>query len=205
MIRRPDSKPKVNTSWFKQRLVDRGVSMRGLAKKMSPQLDVAAVSLMLRGVRKMQLQEAEQVSKLLNVPLSDVLKNAGIKTDLSGARTVPVVGWVSDNKEAHLDWSADSDHIEGPRDLPADVVAVQVRAPSSPADGEILFLQQPSAAIGGLVGRKCLIGFDSDLVVVGYLRRGYRPGLFNVWTDAGATVADVSVKWAAPILWIKTA
>jgi hypothetical protein len=179
--------------------------MRGLAKKMTPQLDVASVSLMLRGERKMQLNEAEQISRLLNVSLADVLKNAGIKTDVGGSRHVPIVGWVSDQKEAHLDWSADSDHIEGPRDLPPDVVAVQVRAPSSPADGEILFMQQPAADIAGAIGRKCLVGFDSGLVVVGYLRRGYRPGVFNIWTDAGATVSDVSVKWAAAILWIKTA
>lgn len=50
----------MNTEWFRQLLSTRKLSQRGLAKLM--ELDPAAVSLMLRGQRKMTNEEAHQVS-----------------------------------------------------------------------------------------------------------------------------------------------
>ena len=48
----------MQTEWFKQKLAERKLSQRQLAKLMG--LDPAAVSLMLRGQRKMTNEEAHQ-------------------------------------------------------------------------------------------------------------------------------------------------
>ena len=57
----------MNTEWFRQLLSTRKLSQRGLAKLL--ELDPAAVSLMLRGQRKMTNEEAHQISMILGVPI----------------------------------------------------------------------------------------------------------------------------------------
>ena len=68
---------EVDTQWFRQRLADRELSMRKLAKILH--VDVAAVSLMLRGRRGMRLEEATTIAEVLHVPLSQVLTHAGVR------------------------------------------------------------------------------------------------------------------------------
>ena len=53
----------MDTKWFRDRLADRGLSQRALARQMA--LDAAAVSLMLRGKREMKLTEAAEIARLL--------------------------------------------------------------------------------------------------------------------------------------------
>lgn len=66
----------VDTRWFQTRLADRKLSQRSLAKVLG--LDPAAVSLMLRGKRKMTAEEAVEVSRVLGVDVEEVLRHAGI-------------------------------------------------------------------------------------------------------------------------------
>lgn len=61
----------MDTNWFRDRLADRGLSQRALARIMG--LDAAAVSLMLRGRRVMKLTEAAEIARLLGVPAEDVM------------------------------------------------------------------------------------------------------------------------------------
>jgi DNA-binding Xre family transcriptional regulator len=67
----------IDTKWFKNRLLDRQVSQRQLARRIG--LDPAAVSLMLRGQRRMQLSEAAAIARELGCSLNDVLEHAGIE------------------------------------------------------------------------------------------------------------------------------
>ncbi len=67
---------KIDTRWFQDRLADRQVSQRKLASMLN--LDPAAVSLMVRGKRKMSAAEAAEVARVLNVSVDEVLARAGI-------------------------------------------------------------------------------------------------------------------------------
>lgn len=71
----------VDTRWFQNTLADKRLSQRGLAKHLK--LDPAAVSLMIRGKRKMSAAEAAEVARFLNVGVEEVLGRAGV------ARTIP--------------------------------------------------------------------------------------------------------------------
>lgn len=73
----------VDTRWFQNRLADKRISQRHLATVLS--LDPAAVSLMLRGKRKMSAAEAAEVSRVLNVDVEEVLRRAGIDLGLVAA------------------------------------------------------------------------------------------------------------------------
>jgi len=68
---------RVDTRWFQDRLADKRLSQRQLAARMN--LDPAAVSLMLRGRRKMSAAEAAEIARYLGVEVDDVLHHAGVQ------------------------------------------------------------------------------------------------------------------------------
>lgn len=78
----PNSQDRTDTRWFRERLSDAQLSQRKLAQHLH--LDPAAVSLMLRGKRKMSTKEATELAKLLRVPVQEVVLRAG------NTATVPV-------------------------------------------------------------------------------------------------------------------
>lgn len=65
----------IDTRWFKDMLADRRLSQRRLAALMG--LDPAAVSLMIRGKRKLSTAEASEIARLLNVGVEEVAARAG--------------------------------------------------------------------------------------------------------------------------------
>lgn len=65
-----------NTRWFQNRIADVRLSQRRVAKHLG--LDPAAVSLMIRGKRKMSAAEAAELARLLGVTVNDVMHHAGI-------------------------------------------------------------------------------------------------------------------------------
>ena len=66
---------QIDNRWFIGRLADKQISQRKLAKHLG--LDPAAVSLMLRGKRKMSASEAADIARLLGVGTDEVLARAG--------------------------------------------------------------------------------------------------------------------------------
>lgn len=66
---------EVDTRWFQDRLADKRLSQRKLASMMN--LDPAAMSLMIRGKRKMSGAEAAEIAKFIGVSVDEVLVRAG--------------------------------------------------------------------------------------------------------------------------------
>lgn len=66
---------QVDTHWFHGVLADKRMSQRRLAALMG--LDPAAVSLMLRGKRKMSANEVAEMARLLGVSVQEILVRAG--------------------------------------------------------------------------------------------------------------------------------
>lgn len=66
----------MDTRWFQDRLMDRGISQRALARHLG--LDPAAVSLTLHGKRKLTAQEAADMAVVLDVGIEDVMQKAGL-------------------------------------------------------------------------------------------------------------------------------
>lgn len=77
--------PQIDTRWFQNQLADKRLSQRQLAKRMD--LDPAAVSLMLRGKRKMTANEAVEIANMLGVSADEVLMRAGSAPTLPAARS----------------------------------------------------------------------------------------------------------------------
>lgn len=192
---------RVNTGWFKDRLAERDLSMRRLAKLL--ELDPSAVSLMLRGKRVMTADEANRISGLLTIPVTEVLAQAGIPIE-DGARQLQIKAHVDARGVLTPITSKNLRRIAAPRDVPANGLALQIRAPDLYQDGWVLFAGAFDSRVAALIDRLCVIEIANDGHMVGTLKRGYDDERFNLVPFTGATAAaNVAVKSAAPVLWIR--
>lgn len=156
-------KQEIDADWFKDKLSEQRKSLRGLARHM--EMDPSAVSRMLSGQRRMQVQEANQIALFLGTTVSEVLNHAGMAVDLDGQPTRILLA-------ATIDERGYLHRLMDPKPLPQSVIeraqaaigksnrkviAAQVRASSGPLavmdDAVVLFnhtdIVEP-AAIGSL-------------------------------------------------------
>ena len=190
----------VNTKWFRTQLMEREMSMRGLAKKMN--LDPASVSLMLRGMRRMTNTEAHSIAMLLGVSVTEVLRQAGVPiTD--DVNTVALVGTVDASGRVRSVTSKVRHQV--PPDVPSDGFALQVRCATSPADGWLILCASPVLQPEAALERLAVVTMENGTRMVGTLKRGYENGFFNVVTTipASDTLENQSVTGANPVLWIR--
>lgn len=191
----------MNTEWFVRRLENRKLSQRGLAKMMG--LDPSAVSLMFRGKRKMTIQEAAQMAVLLDVPAGDVLTNAGVKLP-PPAKMVPMIGYVVEHDQVALLGEANHELIEGPGELAADSICVRCQYGHNEfMDGWILFANSMNGSPELAIDTLAICAIKGDGMKVARIKRGYRRGHYNLVTNS-ATMQNVELAWASPIVWIKT-
>ena len=191
----------MNTEWFKQKLADRKLSQRKLAKLMG--LDPAAVSLMLRDQRRMTSEEAHFIASTIGMPVTEVLRQAGIEV-LDDVRHVPISAAVDHKGAVTLFPEKTHDRVHGPADCPTGTYAVQCRSPSAMQDGWLLFVSPAQQEPNDLLDRICLVTLKTGVQVTAVLRRGYRTGAHNLltWPEREQRT-DVDVAWASHILWIK--
>lgn len=191
----------MQTDWFKQKLAERKLSQRQLAKLMG--LDAAAVSLMLRDQRKMTNEEAHFIASTIGVPVTEVLRRAGIEV-LDDVRSVPISASMDDHGEITIFPDKTHDKVHGPADCPVGTYAVQVRAPTVVQDGWLIFVSPTQQEANALLDRLSLVTFAKGVQTMGVLKRGYRSGTFNVVRlIARDVLQDKTVAWASPVLWVK--
>lgn len=191
----------MNTEWFRQLMASKKLSQRQLARLLD--LDPAAVSLMLRGQRKMTNQEAHQISVILGMPITEVLRQAGIEV-LDDVRRVNVTGYIDADAVVTLFPRRTYDKVVGPADCPEGTYALQKRTPNSPQDGWMYFVSPSEDEPRAHLGQLCCTALDNGEHLVCFLQRGYRTGTFNLIRCTGKIErTDANVVWASPVLWVK--
>lgn len=193
----------MNTTWFKSKLSDRKLSQRGLARLLD--LDPAAVSLLLRGQRRMTPQEAQSIATVLGVPVTEVLRQAGIDVT-EDVRRVQITGYADEQGIVTLFPAKTYDHVSGPADCPSGTHGIQIRAPGLPQDGWLLFVAPVEHDPAQHIDHLCTAALDTGQQVISVIRRGYRSGTHNLVNYPSMSIRpDCKLVWAAPILWIKPA
>lgn len=191
----------INTDWFKGLMADRRISQRELAKKLG--VDHSALSLTFRGKRNMKMNEAADLARLLGVPVADVMENAGIKPD---ERSIPLKGWIDGHNELHYE---DSDiRVTCPSPMPEGSFAIQYRTSGTPIehnDGWTMFVRTPQRGVPAeCINRTCLVKLSEGVQMVGFVKRGYIKGRYNLILNASQHMNDVELEWATPIAFIET-
>lgn len=195
----------IDSAWFVNQLQERGMSQRRLAKDMG--IDPASVHRLLQGKRPMRFDEATQLSVLLGVTVSDVLRHAGLP--VGAGETLPVIGYVNGDGEAHIDWGHEQGRVPAPLAMAPNSVAVvlqTVGTPLDPMDGWVMYLRPPVDGVpADAVWRMCLVRIaGSGTILLRYLRRGYRKDRYTLVGINTASVSDAGLDWATPIEHIKT-
>ena len=192
----------MNTEWFRQVLAAKKLSQRRLAGLM--ELDPAAVSLMLRGQRRMTNEEAHQLSVILGVKTTEVLRQAGIAVS-DDVRHVKVTGYIDEKAVVTLFPRRTHDKVVGPADCPEGTYALQMRTPGNQKDGWMYFVSPAEDDPRAHLGQLCCVALENGDHLVAFAQRGYRSGTFNL-LQSGTSEAlrtDCVVVWASRILWIK--
>lgn len=189
----------INTAWFVERLAERRISQRQLARLMG--LDPAAISLMLRGKRRMTVDEAAQMAVLLQSTTTDVLVAAGVP--VLGGERVPVLGHLQPDGTVVLSAEGAHDTVEAPPGIPVEAAAVQSRA-GDLTDGWLYFTSQAHGKPDACLGSLALVAQRDGSLGIAHVRRGYRRGTFNLVNVANTALQSVELAWAAPVYWIRT-
>lgn len=191
----------MNTDWFRDRLQDKQLSQRRLAKML--EVDPAAISLMFRGKRRMTPHEAHQISVILGVPLNEVMRHAGIEVT-EDVRRVPVSAYVDEHGVVTSMPFGTHDTVMGPADCPVGTFAIQVRSHSSIKDGWLLFVTPAQRPAIENADQLCLVATTEGKQLMAVVRRGYRRDTHNliVWPSM-AMLADTQAAWTSTVLWIK--
>ena len=191
----------IDTTWFRQQLAARKLSQRALARLMK--IDAAAVSLMLRGHRRMTNQEAHKLASVLGTKVTEVLRHSGVDV-IDDVRKVPISAWV--NNEGAVSLFPDKTHavVAGPADCPTGTYCVQCRAPSEPQDSWLLFVNPAQEQPENCLEYLCVVAIDHGALTTANVRRGYRPGRWNLlmWPNREFR-PDVTVAWCSKVTWIK--
>lgn len=163
-------------------------------------IDPPAVSLLLRGKRKITAAETVQIATALGVSVEEILEHLGVEAPLGAS--VPIVGTFNDKGEI-------TPRKKGPRApgnpvVPADAVAIRNEDPISAHYGWTAYYQPRGNGISqDAVGRTSVCTLKNGKQVMGYLRAGMKSGRYTVVPLANPPIENVEVASAAPVLWVK--
>lgn len=199
--KRANGSARMNTLFFKNRLKDRDISQRKLAQLLK--LDPAAITLMLKGERRMQPAEAKVIAELLNVPITEVLREAGIPVS-EDVGAVPIAGSVDGSGRVTLMPVGTHEMITAPTDVPRDGYALQMRAFGDAQDGWVLYVSDASTVPDDHLDRLCAVSISDGRAVVAFVRRGYRQGRHNLmlWPSR-EPLHDQALASVSPVLWLR--
>jgi len=193
----------VNTRWFKDQLEDRQISQRKLAKAIG--IDPSAVSLMLRGLREIKVEEAIQLAQILGLPKDDVLANLGVdlsQDDRTGER-VAVAGYITEGGRVIEGPAMGPKTVPMPPDVPPGTVALRDQSGTT-WDGWVTYYKPVDYVMPEAIGRFSVVEvMGSGEKFVKVLRHGFEPGTYRL-IGVNGTASDVGrIRSASPVIWVR--
>lgn len=197
---------QVNKQWFQERLADRKLSQRGLAKLLG--MDASSLSLLLSGKRRMKIEQAAEIARLLNVPVETVMKHGGADVRTTeGIRKLPLVGWIDGAGNVSMDWTKTDTTVAFDCELPGTAGALQYRTAQTPADmndgwlAAILPPREPDET--QMLDRFCIVGLKGGQTLARKVRRGYTPGRHTLIAMFAEPIHDAEIAWFSPVVLIR--
>lgn len=197
---------RFNKRYFQGIIAERGKTQREVAAAM--ELDPSALSLIFSAQRKLQLDEAAELARLLDLPLTEVFKNAGIEPPKTHA--VALRGWIDAQGETHFFSERGGGLVDCPIELPEGAMAFQARTAMSKLehwDGWLFFVPPPvvagagskeADAVSGAMNRLTIAKLMNGGAVLGYLKKGYTRGRYSLYLG-DQVVQDAQLEWAVPV------
>ena len=191
-----------NSQWFKGKLADLNIKQSELADKLS--IDPAGVSLMLRGRRKIRIEEAGVIAKILSVPVEDVLRHAGVDTEVIQDHMTPVVGWIDIDGRIHEDGVEGAKHVVRPAELDFTGLALRYQCDGA-MDGALVYFHPGEGIEPSSIGRAAVVETKDGQKLLRTIKRGYDRGMFSA-TNLGSNSKmpdQLALVSAYPVQWMR--
>jgi predicted transcriptional regulator len=192
----------MNAEWFRNQFRTKKLSQNRAADLLEMQR--SGLSRLLSGERRMALLEAHKFSEMLNVPLSEVIRQAGIETR-QDVLPVPVKGFV--DRDCKITYFPQRVHQKAlaPVDCSAGTFAVQRHDRKSSHDGWLYFVAPEELDPRSSLYNLCLCTLASGEQLLATVMRGYHAGLFNLADDRADNplLSDVALVHVCKVVWIK--
>lgn len=191
---------EVDRRYFEGLMRDKDLSLRALAKRMG--LGHSQLSLTFSGDRKLQLDEAVQLSSIFGVPLARIIQAMGVEAGPVGDSRISVIGSVNGDGTVTIHDRDTVERTTAPFGVPEDGVAVQFRTAGTPLDwldGSIVFCAKPDGIDQAALGRLSLCQIKGGPAVVAAVRRGYQENTFNLFGPHQRE--NARLEWASPVLF----
>lgn len=198
---------KIDSRWFEDIFLARDLAKQQVAASIG--MDPSTFSKFLRGSRRLTLEEARELARVLSVPWDEFCPRIGIKPLTGQAPDQLLIrGWVDGEFKVH--WGAPKGPKMAPRPgfMAKGLAVVRMQTLGSPfegMDGALVYYQPQKGVDPNCVGKFCLVqvsgGENWYLAVV---KRGYAPGTYTLLTLAGLSLqTDVEIAVAYPTLELK--
>lgn len=192
---------EINKEFFTDRLRAIKLSQRQLAKKIG--IDAAAMSYTFSGKRRMAMEEAKAIADVLMLPVTEVMRQAGIDVT-DDVRKVPIAGFIGSGSVVSLLPKGTHDLVVAPGDVPHGSFALQIRTSGSPYDGWLAFVSGQQQPPGELLDRYAILATSDGQMLSAMIRRGYKQKLHNLMLlPEGNVLENREVAWGARVLWIQ--
>lgn len=199
----------IDKQWFIDRLEENRQSVRGLARHL--QIDASAVSRMLSGQRKMQMEEAHSIALFLRAPVAEVMRHAGVAKDLDGLPTRILLAAV-------INTAGEVERLKDAKPLPqavidrassaiagsgnAKIIAAQVRADSGPFaiwDDAVVLFNHTDVVENAAIGVMSVCRTRDGDHFLAKIERARKTGEARVFM-ANGKAKEVVLETATPIL-----
>jgi transcriptional regulator with XRE-family HTH domain len=201
----------IDRNYFLEKLRASDKSVRGLARHLN--IDASAASRMLSGQRKMKMEEANEIARFLNAPVSEVLRHAGISfNDDNVSDKILLVATVAENGTVQ--------RLLDPKPLPPDIIeraraaidiysdgkvlAAQVRATKgmlSICDDAVLLFRHTDHVDTTAIGSLAVCRLREGEQLFARIERARKTGEARIMTADGK-VKEVQLQTATPVLAI---
>lgn len=212
-VRRTTEKHHPNHRWFRSVLEQKGLNQSEVAK--ASEILATALSKALAGKRRFTIKEAAALSRVLDLPYTDVLHGLGIALDApESPRSCEVSGWIDGSAQLRLRRPGDGQGLRGHKTAPCpfgdrDIRVARVQSIGTEhdgLDGALVYFRESKArgVDPNAIGRLALVELQGGDCVLRVVRRGYAAGRYNLTTLSGRIIEEsVSVEAVHPVVWLK--
>lgn len=197
--------PNIDVDWFKDKLEEKHLTIRGLAKLMD--LNPSTVSLMLRGIRSIHNEDAVKLADAFSVTPIEIFKRAGAPIE-DEVRNIKVLMYIDERSRLISVPPEAADTFKAPYDSPTNAFGVQIRT-GRRYDGWVMVVNGTKSKPSDSIGSLAVYCTDKGEVNMGMIRRGYISGTYNVYNDmhdSGEAVdknQNINIVWCQHVIWIK--
>lgn len=197
----PDKQP--DKQWFQDQLARKDMTQKQAAEAAG--VDPAQLSYAVNGGRGLNLKLAVNLSRVLEVPVAEVITRWGFSVPLDIPQA-PVKCYALDDCSVELAAQPFAS-VKAPPELPFGAFAVQVRSlsvPNSMWAGMLAFVAQGQYDPSRLFGSIVLAMTTDERSLFGVLSPGYNTGTYNITSLTTPTQAtNVELVEALPAGWLK--